>query len=155
MMVAIPAISNTIKNSRKNAFVSTSGEIVSAVKNLVNADSIKCGDTNLSGAGEGTYILKLSSDADDGNSKWTDLLDGGVKSPFGGSSLYGTVQIYIDANSNYDYKLYLTDKSYCIGTSSAPVDPKKVSRTDVTNSSCGTEFMSAGTGVKECSINAN
>ena len=42
MLVAIPAVSRTIENSRRDTFMNTAKSYINAVKNAAAADEIKC-----------------------------------------------------------------------------------------------------------------
>ena len=112
MMVAIPAVSRTIENSRRDTFASVAGEYLNAVRNGVLADEIECYDTTdstwkvASSLPDGTYYFPICTsttstycDAPDAtnfpiatvNTSTTDLLESGGKSPFGSADLFGYV----------------------------------------------------------------
>ena len=42
MMVAIPAVTRTIENSRRDTFATIAGEYLNAVRNAALADNIEC-----------------------------------------------------------------------------------------------------------------
>ena len=115
LLVAIPAISKVIENSRKDAFVNISAKYIDAVRNSVMSDSIECVPV---GGGEkliasalpaGTYNLRI----DTTNEETPSLVEKGGKSPFGGAPLYGYVVFIIDPESNKsaEYYIALTDSS--------------------------------------------
>ena len=115
LLVAIPAISKVIENSRKDAFVNISAKYIDAVRNSVMSDSIECVPV---GGGEkliasalpaGTYNLRI----DTTNEETQSLVEKGGKSPFGGAPLYGYVVFIIDPESNKsaEYYIALTDSS--------------------------------------------
>jgi len=119
MMVAIPAVSRTIENSRRDTFASVAGEYLTAVRNGVLADEIECfykataddeGKWRVaSSLPDGVYYFPICTDAseevcgdgvpDAGDqfpkesivTSTTDLLESGGKSPFGGADLFGYV----------------------------------------------------------------
>ncbi len=119
MLVAIPAVTRTIENSRRDTFADVAGEYLTAVRNGVLADEIECFYT-ASGADwtvasalpDGTYYFPIcTNDGDttcidialgtgEGASSYskasiktstTDLLETGGKSPFGNADVYGYV----------------------------------------------------------------
>ena len=92
MLVAIPAVSRTIENSRRDTFADISKEYVNAVRNAVLADNITCGTgTNAmvaSATPDGEYYFPI--DTTQQNTK--DLMEAGGKSPFGSSEMKGYVR---------------------------------------------------------------
>ena len=137
MMVAIPAVSRTIENSRRDTFASVAGEYLSAVRNGVLSDEIECyhggqwrvasslpdGDyyfpictTDLSCEGYASGSKTVLAPADIVTST-TDLLESGGKSPFGSADLYGYVTWKKetkqtsggDTKSKVEYKILLRD----------------------------------------------
>ena len=115
LLVAIPAISKLIENSRKDAFVNISAKYIDAVRNSVMSDSIECipaggGDKLIASAlPAGTYNLRIDTTTEETQS----LVEKGGKSPFGGAPLYGYVVFSIDPESNKsaEYYIALTDSS--------------------------------------------
>lgn len=112
MMVAIPSVSRTIENSRRDTFANIAHEYINAVRNGVLADNIEC-FPNAAGAtlGEGvvasatpdgTYYFKI--DTTDQNTK--DLMESGGKSPFGNAEMKGYIKWVKTSslNSRGDYK---------------------------------------------------
>lgn len=121
MMVAIPAVSRTIENSRRDTFASVAGEYLNAVRNAVLADEIECYYATsptaegvwrvASSLPDGTYYFPLCTATGEGlcteptanDSKaytlpgativisTTDLLESGGKSPFGSADMFGYV----------------------------------------------------------------
>jgi len=86
MLVAIPAISRTIENSRRDTFANAAKEYVNAVRNAVLADNISCNSTSASGTPDGTYYFVLDQ------TSIKDLMEAGGKSPFGGADMSGYVK---------------------------------------------------------------
>ena len=119
MLVAIPAVTRTIENSRRDTFADVAGEYLTAVRNGVLADEIECyytasGEewTVASALPDGTYYFPICTNSaettcieiplgtgegagsyDKGSIKTstTDLLETGGKSPFGNADVYGYV----------------------------------------------------------------
>lgn len=115
MLVAIPAVTRTIENSRRDTFSDVANEYLTAVRNAVLADEIECayqasgtdwtvasalpdgiyyfpictnkGDTTCTDIGEGATLMTK----EDIQSSTTDLLETGGKSPFGNADVYGYV----------------------------------------------------------------
>ena len=107
MMVAIPSVSRTIENSRRDTFANIAHEYVNAIRNGVLADNIECGDdTNgwvvASATPDGTYYFQIDTQAQ--NTK--DLMESGGKSPFGNAEMSGYVKWVKTStlNSRGDYK---------------------------------------------------
>lgn len=121
MMVAIPAVTRTIENSRRDTFATIAGEYLNAVRNAALADNIECyvGSTwtVASGTPDGTYYFPICTiksttgcasvgttlvDTDIVTST-TDLMESGGRSPFGNSDLRGYVKwVKTTDNSNVD-----------------------------------------------------
>lgn len=122
MMVAIPAVSRTIENSRRDTFMNVAKEYVSAVRNGMLADNIECktknsGDKYVTASAlyGGKYYFPICSTADESVSDESirctqemaqstkDLMESGGNSPFGGSDLIGYVQAVITVNEETGY----------------------------------------------------
>ena len=105
MMVAIPAMTRYIENSRKDTYLSTAKEYVNAARNMWASDSLVCntGDaTNprivSSGVDAGDwYILVDTKHQDD----MVNLLDQGGKSSWGNRDLKGYVRVHITEEKVY------------------------------------------------------
>ena len=79
MMVAIPAVSRTIENSRRDTFKNTAQEYINAVKNAVSADELTCGSNSIAASADGTYYFAIDSSSANNS----DLLQSGGKSSWG------------------------------------------------------------------------
>ena len=97
MMVAIPAMTRYIENSRKDTFLSTAKEYVNAARNMWASDSLICntGDTNnprivSSGVDAGDWYIIIDTTKD-----YVNLLDQGGKSSWGNRDLKGYVRVHI------------------------------------------------------------
>lgn len=118
MLVAIPAVTRTIENSRRDTFADIANEYINAVRNAVLADNIVCyesGDWRVSSANpDGTYIFPICTSsttcadmampksatdstkalqASDIQQSTTDLMESGGKSPFGSAEMRGYVRM--------------------------------------------------------------
>ena len=108
MLVAIPAVSRTIENSRRDTFMNTAKSYVNAVKNAAAADEIKCGTEMLSAKGTGYYSITFNSLNDSGK----DLMEQGGKSSWGNSEVKGVIIIQkkVENNRNtYKYSVAMID----------------------------------------------
>lgn len=106
MMVAIPSVSRTIENSRRDTFANVAHEYVNAVRNNFIADNIECkkatSDTTYTTASAlptGDYYFVIAT-GDDTTAPFStykqstlDLMESGGKSPFGNTDMYGYVHI--------------------------------------------------------------
>ena len=113
MMVAIPAMTRYIENSRKDTFISTSKEYVNAVRNMWSSDSLSCSDTaggagTVSGAvGDGDYYIEVDSATNANN-----IIDQGGKSSWGSRDIKGYVHVKVSSTggkSKTTFSAYLTD----------------------------------------------
>ena len=97
MLVAIPAVSRTIENSRRDTFADIAHNYLNAVRNAVLADNIQCYTNGegkeavvASATSDGTYYFVIDTQGDAQAMK--DLMESGGKSPFGNSELKGYVK---------------------------------------------------------------
>lgn len=96
MMVAIPAVTRIIENSRRDSFVNISKEYINTVRNAVLADNIKCildpthadNLTIVSAVPDGTYYFSIDTTLQETN----DLMESGGKSPFGNAEMKGYIK---------------------------------------------------------------
>ena len=148
MMVAIPAMSRYIENSRRDTFLSTSKEYVNAVRNMWASDSLEC-VTSVSGSSTESMV---SSGVDVGdwyviidttNNNAVNLLDQGGLSSWGNRDLKGYVRVHVEnigaAGSETDrrttYFVALSDGTHGISdrtTAAVSVDDLKRSHVKVT-----------------------
>ena len=100
MMVAIPTVSRTIENSRKDTFLDTANQYVNGVKNMWASDTLNC-----SGYGESTTDSYVSSAVPEGlyyveinttSSSVPVLLEQGGKSSWGSRDVAGYIVIAVD-----------------------------------------------------------
>ena len=136
MLVAIPAISRTIENSRRDTFADAAKEYINAVRNAVLADNISCTFvtgaesrvTTASGTPDGTYYFPLNS----GTIK--DLMEAGGKSPFGGSDMVGYVKWVKESENGKTtttYSISLSDTGKHGLSDAKPEDGKKPAPTEI------------------------
>jgi type II secretory pathway pseudopilin PulG len=116
MMVAIPSVSRTIENSRRDTFANVAHEYVNAVRNNFIADNIEC-QTSPGGStytiasalpvGDYYYVIATAASTSantpfDSSTYVTstgDLMESGGKSSFGNTEVYGYVHIKKEVNS--------------------------------------------------------
>lgn len=111
MMVAIPSVSRTIENSRRDTFMNTAKSYLNAIKNSVAADELDCGSgATLSSEGTGYYYVPFNSNLTSGK----DLMEQGGKSSWGNAEVVGVVVIHktVSGNRNtYEYGVAMVDSA--------------------------------------------
>ena len=118
MMVAIPSVSRTIENSRRDTFANIAHEYINAIRNGVMADNIECGSDATgwvvaSATADGTYYFSI----DTTQQGTKDLMESGGKSPFGNAEMQGyvkwvkasTTNARGDLKTSTKYTMVLTD----------------------------------------------
>ena len=151
MMVAIPAMSRYIENSRRDTFLSTAKEYVNATRNMWASDSLECVTSVTGGSGSSVESM-VSSGVDVGdwyviidttNNNTVNLLDQGGLSSWGNRDLKGYVRVHVEnigaAGSETDrrttYFVALSDGTHGISdstTGAVSVDDLKRSHVKVT-----------------------
>ena len=96
MMVAIPSVSRTIENARRDTFANIAHEYINAVRNGVMADNIDCNGVVASATADGWYYFEI--DTLQQNTK--DLMESGGKSPFGNAELKGYILWHKKSETN-------------------------------------------------------
>ena len=104
MLVAIPAVSRTIENSRRDTFVDNVKQYINTVRNAALADEISCYDpnhpstgtamTSYSGTEDGYYYFLICTGNDYSGCEpqyTTELMEKVAKSSWGSSDMYGVV----------------------------------------------------------------
>ena len=87
MMVAIPSVSRTIENARRDTFADVAHQYINAVRNAALADNLMCGSTAYSGTADGWYYFTIDTTAQGTK----DLMESGGKSSFGNADMKGFV----------------------------------------------------------------
>ena len=91
MMVAIPSVSRTIENSRRDTFADVAKEYVNQVRNAVLADELICGEgTSAKSVGatpDGVYYYEIDTTAPGTQ----DLMESGGKSSWSNAEIRGYV----------------------------------------------------------------
>ena len=109
MMVAIPAMTRYIENSRKDTFVNTAKNYANAVKNMWASDSLVCGADSIVASANpaGAYYVRVDSDTNANN-----LLESGGTSSWGNAPIEGYVKVVItDPDKRNDSGIYVDTNS--------------------------------------------
>lgn len=105
MLVAIPAVSRTIENARKNTFITTAQTYVEAVRNGWAADEISCDDGSgrkvASALPSDAYYYVEFSTTGSGNAfnNGSALIGDGGKSSWGNADVDGFVLVHVETVS--------------------------------------------------------
>ncbi len=108
MMVAIPAVTRTIENSRRDTFVNVAKSYINAVREAVLAEQLTCGsNTNVASAdcSNGCFVY-INSDKD----ATKDLMEQGGRSPWGNSNVIGYVR-WVKVADETTYTIKLVDST--------------------------------------------
>lgn len=97
MMVAIPSVTRTIENSRKDTFIDIAKSYANAARTLWTADGLSCGDTNTvsSATDDGDYYILINT-KDDAKVNLPVLVDQGGKSSWGNRDVNGFVRVHVE-----------------------------------------------------------
>lgn len=113
MMVAIPAMTRYIENSRRDTFLSTAKEYANSARNMWASDSFSCGtDTTPSTAvNAGTYYIEIDTKKTD----TPNLVEQGGKSAWGNLHVKGYIKVIVGVagagnKATTKYHIYLTDE---------------------------------------------
>ena len=143
MIVAIPAVSRTIENSRRNTMASTIGNYISAVRTAVQSDELTCNSKSISTVGAGTYYVNITEPGD-----W---LETGGTSPWSNGTIKGYIAIEKSTTTNnttkYVYKAYLNDGTHGL---KAEKPEKEITRANIAVS--GATNPAAKTGTSVCTL---
>ena len=130
MMVAIPSVSRTIENSRRDTFADNALTYISTVRNAVMADEISCGGVTASATANGTYYFTI----DTGDQSTKDLMEKVALSSWGSAELKGYVKWHKSSNATTgrtttEYFVRLADTG--LHGFKAEVSEKDVSRSKI------------------------
>lgn len=149
MLVAIPAVSRTIENSRRDTFADVAKEYINTVRNAVLADELTCGGSSVGATANGNYFFKIKT-ASSGNTdavaqQTKDIMESGGLSSWSNADVEGYVEWTKSANgekTKTDYKILLVDAgSHGIGSSTSE---KEITRSKVTTSTTAAAGGSGG-----------
>ncbi len=150
MMVAIPSVSRTIENSRRDTFADNALTYVNTVRNAVMADELSCGSTTVSATANGTYYFAIDTE----NQQTKDIMEKVALSSWGNAKVTGYVQWTKSANSagrtttTYSVCLKDTGNHGFSGYSSE----KDVSRTKILTSGATCSAPSGTPAPVECTL---
>lgn len=129
MMVAIPAVSRTIENSRKDTFVDVAKQYANQVKTLWAADGLECKAlteaddkyvvSSAVAAGKDYYVVIDTEHPD----SYPVLLEQGGKSSWGNKNVTGYVKVTVTAAGDRvktDYFVALSDGTHAIEATNNP-----------------------------------
>ncbi len=121
MMVAIPAVSRTIENTRKDSFVNTAKNYANAALTQWTADGFSCGGITSSAVDTGKdYYIKI----DTTDSSAPELLQQGGKSPWGNRDVKGYVKVTVSTGTGdkriEKFYVHISDGAHVIDVTSTP-----------------------------------
>ena len=161
MLVAIPAVSRTIENSRRDTYMDTAKAYLNAVKNSVAADEIRCKESAsdadyrvISAMPEGDYFLAFTTSTKDADktitNKSADILEQGGKSSWGSADVKGTIKIHkgVDTTTGitkYDYAIIMIDEGGR-GIGPAYVTETNLARQEVKTAGLNGDYANAAVG---------
>lgn len=106
MLVAIPAVSRTIENSRRDTFADNAKTYINTVRNAVLADELVCDSKPVSATEDGTYYFTINTTAQGTQ----DLMEKVAKSSWGSSEIEGYVA-WKKVDGKTTYYAFLSDKA--------------------------------------------
>ena len=101
MLVAIPSITRTIENSRKDTFVDIAKSYGNAARTLWTSDNLTCDGTVSSAVDDGDYYILINS-KETARDKLPTLVDQGGKSSWGNRNVNGYVRVNISTTLGED-----------------------------------------------------
>ena len=125
MLVAIPAVSRTIENSRRDTFADNAKTYIETVRNAALADELSCTvdgkNITYSATPDGWYYYKICTKDETGcqETNTSDLMEKVSKSSWGSAELYGVV-IWNKHNQKTDYYGLFVDSAKHGMTEPAP-----------------------------------
>ena len=154
MMVAIPSVSRTIENSRRDTFADLAKQYINTVRNAVLADELTCGTgANAQSVGatpDGLYYYRIDTTAQ----ATKDLMESGGKSSWSNAEIQGYVAWYkktTQATASANGKTQTTYATLLVDAGEHGLDQftleTAISRSKVTTAATGTKFAGAKTAV--------
>ena len=117
MMVAIPSVTRTIENSRKDTFVDIAKSYGNAARNMWTTDNLTCNGTVSSAVDDGDYYILINSKTGAKETLPT-LVDQGGKSSWGNRDVNGYVRVNISTTPGEDTN----------GDGTYEVEPRRVTK---------------------------
>ena len=154
MMVAIPSVSRTIENSRRDTFADVAKEYVNQVRNAVLADELSCkiSDTATQSVGatpDGVYYYAI----DTTSTGTTDLMESGGKSSWSNAEIKGYVawKKETKTTSGTNTKTTTTYATLLVDAGEHGIDTftleKDISRSKVTTAASTNKYATALSGI--------
>lgn len=135
MMVAIPAVSRTIENTRKDSFVNTAKNYANAALTQWTADGFSCGDDNITSSAVDTgkdYYIEI----DTTSSSVPELLQQGGKSPWGNRNVKGYVKVSVSTGTGdkriEKFYVHIADGAHAIDVTTSEPEYSALVRGNVT-----------------------
>ena len=92
MLVAIPAVSRTIENSRRDTFADVAKTYINTVRNAVLADELICDNVSVGGTSNGKYYFEINTkEGTSGYQQTVDIMESVGKSSWSNSDVEGYV----------------------------------------------------------------
>ena len=101
MMVAIPSVTRTIENSRKDTFVDIAKSYANAARSMWTTDNLTCNGTVSSAVDDGDYYILINSKSGAKETLPT-LVDQGGKSSWGNRDVNGYVRVNVSTTPGVD-----------------------------------------------------
>ena len=117
MMVAIPSVTRTIENSRKDTFVDIAKSYANAARTLWTSDNLTCNGVVSSAVDDGNYYILINS-KEGAKESLPVLVDQGGKSSWGNRDVNGYVRVNISTTPGEDTN----------GDGELDVEPKRVTK---------------------------
>lgn len=113
MMVAIPSVTRTIENSRRDTYADLAKSYINTLRNSVLSDELTCGTYSVGATPDGVYYFAI--DSEDQNTK--DLMESGGTSSWSNAAVSGYVAWEkkstagtANQKTTTTYAIYLVDK---------------------------------------------
>ena len=117
MMVAIPSVTRTIENSRKDTFVDIAKSYGNAARTLWTSDNLTCNGTVSSAVDDGDYYILINS-KEGAKETLPVLVDQGGKSSWGNRDVNGYVRVNVSTTPGVDNN----------GDGTFEIEPKRVTK---------------------------
>ena len=117
MMVAIPSVTRTIENSRKDTFVDIAKSYGNAVRTLWTSDNLTCEGVVSSAVDDGDYYILINS-KESAKESLPVLIDQGGKSSWGNRDVNGYVRVNVSTTPGEDTN----------GDGTYEVEPRRVTK---------------------------
>ena len=161
MLVAIPAVSRTIENSRRDTFATLAKQYITTVRNAVLADELECGPEPRKTVGSmpnGTYYFKINTAPQTGDnvyisSQTSDIMEKVGKSSWGNADVSGYVQwtkTAVGEKTKTTYSIALVDTGKH-GIASSTLE-ESITRTNVVTNLENNTTPTPGSGGTECRL---